>query len=179
MSKIGKKPVEIVSGVTAKLDGSLLRISGPKGEIALSLLPGVTVAVDGNMLIFKAEKETKQIFANWGTMRALARNAIEGVSAGYKKVLEIEGVGFKASMDGKDLSLNVGFSHPVKYKVPEGVSAAVEKNTTIMVSGIDRQLVGQVAAQIRAIKKPEPYKGKGIRYQGEVIRRKAGKKVAK
>lgn len=179
MSKIGKKPIEIPSGVTVKLEGGVLRVSGQKGELALSVLPGVSAKVEGSQLVFSSEKKTKQESANWGTTSALARNAIEGVSAGFKKVLEIEGVGFKAALEGKVLSLNIGFSHPVKYAIPEGVTVAVEKNTTIIISGIDKHMVGQAAAEIRALKKPEPYKGKGIRYQGEVVRRKAGKKVAK
>ena len=178
MSKIGKKPIQIPSGVTVKMDDGVLRVSGPKGEITLPVLSTITADQKDNQLVFTTGQKTKQAFANWGTMRALARNAIVGVSEGFKKVLEIEGVGFRASLEGKTLVLNVGFSHPIKYEAPQGVAITAEKNV-ITVSGVDRQLVGQAAAQIREIKNPEPYKGKGIRYQGEVIRRKAGKKVAK
>ena len=179
MSKIGKKPIEIPTGVTVKLESGILRVTGQKGELTLPMLQGVSAKIEGNQLLFNSAKKTKQESANWGTISALARNAIEGVSAGFKKVLEIEGVGFKAALEGKSLTLNIGFSHPVKFAIPEGVTVAVEKSTTIIISGIDKHMVGQAAAEIRALKKPEPYKGKGIRYQGEVVRRKAGKKVAK
>ncbi len=178
MSKIGKKPIVIPQGVTVTIADGVVSVSGPKGQMKIPSLAWINVAMQEGQLVLSAEKNIKQATANWGTMRALVQNAIVGVSEGFKKVLEIEGVGFRATMEGKTLVLNIGFSHPVRYESPEGITLVTEKGI-ITVSGIDRQLVGQVAAHIRKFKKPEPYKGKGIHYQGEVVRRKAGKKVAK
>ena len=178
MSKIGKKPIAIPSGVTVAIANGSVSVSGPKGNITLPLLEWVDAAIENNELVLTTKKNIKQASANWGTLRALLQNAVLGVTEGFKKVLEIEGVGFRATLEGKTLVLSIGFSHPVRYDAPEGITITSEKNV-VTISGIDRQLVGQVAAQIRALKKPEPYKGKGIHYQGEIIRRKAGKKVAK
>lgn len=171
----------IPQGVEVKInqsaDMAVLNFNGKEGTITLRLLPFVLAETKDNQLFFRIEKNYKQSRANWGTMAALAKNAITGVSQGYGKILDIEGIGFRAAMEGADLSLNVGFSHPVKFTPPAGVKVSVEKNS-IKIFGVDKSLVGEVAAQIRKIKKPEPYQGKGIRYRGEVIRRKAGKKVA-
>lgn len=177
MSKIGKKPIIIPENVKVKFDGEVLLIEGLRGHLNLLIPKNIKVELKGNILIFSNLNNSKQSLALWGTTRALTENAIKGVSSGFEKILEIEGIGFRAQKDGRDLILSLGFSHPVKFPPPEGIEISVEKNK-IIVSGIDKALVGDIAAQIRALKKPEPYKGKGIRYQGEIIRRKAGKKVA-
>jgi large subunit ribosomal protein L6 len=175
MSRIGKKIIPIPAGVTIALVGSELTVKGPKGTLTYTLVPEVTVVVEDSMLRVELLKpDAKGVAALWGLTRALINNMVTGVTAGFSKSLEINGVGFKVAQQGRKLVLNVGFSHPVEFALPEGVDASVEKNI-ITVTGRDRQLVGQVAAEIRAIKKPEPYKGKGIRYTDEVIRRKLGK----
>lgn len=177
MSKIGKQPVKIVEGVTATVDGKMLSVKGKLGSITLPILDFISIEQTDGSLLFTASSDKVQARSNWGTMRALAANAVLGVSQGFSKALEIEGIGFRAAMEGKTLVLNVGFTHPVKFIPTEGVTITVEKGV-IKVSGVDRALVGETAANIRKIKKPEPYQGKGIHYQGEVIRRKSGKKVA-
>lgn len=177
MSRIGKKPIAIPTGVEVKIDGTQVTVKGSKGTLQVEVLPVVKTEMTDGQLIFSIENpEEKKDRALWGLFRNLVNNAIIGVSQGFTKSLEINGVGFKAMMQGKDLSLNVGFSHPVLFKTPEGITIETEKNV-IKISGIDKQMVGQVAAEIRAIKKPEPYKGKGIKYSDEIIRRKAGKVV--
>ena len=177
MSKIGKRQLKIPEGVTVEQkDGSFV-VKGPKGELNVLVLPYVEVAIGDGGISAKLAAESKQAHANWGTTIALLDSAITGVTNGFEKALDIEGVGFRAMLEGKDLVLHVGYSHPVKFPAPEGITFTVEKNS-ITVRGIDKYLVGQTAANIRAIKKPEPYKCKGIRYRGEVIIRKAGKKVA-
>jgi len=177
MSKLAKKLIPIPQGVTMEKNVDALQIKGPKGALSLSLLPYIEVSIEENGIRVSFTTDEKQARANCGTMWALIRNAFEGVSKGFEKKLEIEGVGYRVSMEGKALVLNIGYSHPVRFESPEGVEIKTEKNV-MRVSGIDKGLVGRVAAQIRAMKKPEPYKGKGIRYQGEIIRRKAGKRVA-
>lgn len=177
MSKIGKKPITIPEGVTVTEAKGVLTVKGKSGEIALRVLPHTQVAMEGNSARITATGAHKQARANWGTMAALLKNAIEGVHKGFSKKLSIEGIGFRVQLDGKKLVLYVGYTHSVPYTLPDGITATVEKNI-ITISGIDKQLVGEAAAQIRKIKKPEPYKGKGIRYIDEVVRRKAGKKVA-
>ena len=182
MSKIGKRPIAILDGVEVKITKDALEFKGKESAILLPILPFLKAeikpdATDKSELIFTIAKGDKQANANWGTMAALAKNAIIGVSQGFSKTLEIEGIGFKAALEGANLTLNVGFTHPVKFITPAGIKILVEKNV-IKIFGADKALVGETAANIRKIKKPEPYKGKGIRYQGEVIRRKAGKKVA-
>ena len=177
MSKIGKKPLPIPAGVKVEVRGQVINFSGQAGDLAVPILDYLKTELKENELVFLPLAKHKQARANWGTMASLASNALEGVSQGFTKSLEIEGIGFKASMEGMTLVLNVGFTHRVKFAPPPGVKITVEKNI-IKVSGVDKNLVGQAAAQIRKIKKPEPYKGKGIHYVGEVIRRKAGKKVA-
>lgn len=177
MSKIGKKPINIPEGVEVKIDGDFLRVKGKNGELSLKINSGVNIDLKDKEIILTAADALKQSHANWGTMRALINNAIVGVSEGFTKFLEIEGVGYRGVMEGENLVLNLGFSHPVKVMSKKGIKIVVEKNV-IKISGIDKFLVGQTAAEIRALKKPEPYKGKGIRYRGEVVKRKEGKKAA-
>ena len=177
MSKIGKKPIVLPEGVEVSAAPRVLSLKGKQGTLTVAILPYTHVRVEGNQVQVTTEAAHKQARANWGTMAALLKNAIQGVSKGFEKKLSVEGIGFRAQIEGTNIVLNVGFTHPVKYALPQGVKAGVEKNI-ITISGIDKQLVGEVAAQIRKVKKPEPYKGKGIRYVGEVVRRKAGKKVA-
>lgn len=176
MSKIGKKPIEIPAGVTILFEAFEVVITGPKGTIRVIKPRTVEVTQSGNQLVLQPADENPQTIMNWGTTRSLVQNAILGVTGGFEKRLEVEGVGFKVSLEGTVLVLKVGFSHLVKFPTPEGITIQVDKNT-IIVSGINKQRVGQTAAVIRSIKKPEPYLGKGIRYQGEVIRRKDGKKA--
>ncbi len=176
MSKIGKKPVEIPQGVEVKTDGVFLEFSHSGKVAKLKILPFIKVKIEDNKIEFAPENNSKQARSNWGTIRALAENAASGLIKGYEKVLEIEGVGFRAVLEGDSLVLSLGYSHPVKVPAKEGIKFTVEKNT-IKIAGIDKELVGRTAAEIRSLKKPEPYLGKGIRYQGEVIRRKAGKKA--
>lgn len=176
MSRLGKQPITIPSGVTVNASGDSLVVSGPKGKINVSKLDGVSVGIADNIVTIAPENQLKQTQMNWGTLWSHMTNAITGVTEGFSKTLEIEGVGFKVSLEGNVLVLKVGFSHLVKFPIPEGISIAVDKNK-IIVSGIEKQQVGHVAASIRKIKKPEPYLGKGIHYEKEVIRRKAGKKA--
>ncbi len=177
MSRIGKKPILIPKGVEVEENQGKIKVKGPKGELERTINPEIKVeAKEGEILVFP-QKETKQTKALWGLIRALVANMVQGVSQGFEKKLEIEGVGYKARTEGNDLILEVGFSHSVKVVPPEGITFSVEKNL-ITVSGIDKEAIGQIAAKIRRVKPPEPYKGKGIRYQGEQIRRKVGKKAA-
>jgi len=184
MSRIGKKTIEIMDGVEVKVSGQEVFVKGPKGDLAFVLEPEIKTEVkDKNIFVFpksleknKQAKVSKRESALWGLSRALIFNMICGVKNGYEKRLEIEGVGFRAEVDGKNLSLKVGFTHPVKVEAPKGVEFKVEKNV-IIVSGADKQKVGEIAAKIRKAKPAEPYKGKGIKYAGEIIRRKAGKKA--
>ena len=177
MSKIGKKIISIPQGVTVKIENDKLEARGKEGTIVLPILPNLNVEIKENQLSVKPLNDERQTRASWGTMRALIQNAVTGVNAVYTKELEIQGVGYRAVMEGTTLVLNVGFTHQVKFPSPEGVKIAVEKSL-IKLSGINKHTVGQAAAQIRLIKKPEPYKGKGIRYKGEYVKQKAGKKVA-
>ena len=177
MSRIGKKPVVIPSGVTLDLNNELLKVKGPKGELSLAMHPKVKIEkTDLEILVTVHNSENKQQRALWGLYRALINNMVVGVTAGFAKILEINGVGYKAAMSGKKLVLNLGYSHPIELDLPTGLDAKVEKNI-ITITGSDRQAVGQFAAVVRSKRKPEPYKGKGIKYQNEVIRRKAGKVV--
>jgi large subunit ribosomal protein L6 len=177
MSKVGKKPIIVPQGVEVKINDTVLEIKGKEGALQLPILPHTTVALQDNQIVVTSSSDNLQSRANWGTMRALAQNAVTGVSAGFVKELEIQGVGYRANMEGNTLVLNVGFTHPVRFEAPAGIKISVEKSF-IKISGSDKNLVGEVSAKIRAIKKPEPYKGKGIRYKGEVVKIKAGKKVA-
>ncbi len=177
MSRIGKKPIEIPQGVEVKIIGQQVNIKGPKGELSQTVRPEIKVETKEGKIFATVQIETKKTRALWGLTRALLQNDVKGVSEGYEKKLEIEGVGYKASLEGQDLVLNIGFSHPVKIKAPENIKFAAEKNI-ITINGVDKGLVGQMAAKIRQVRPPEPYKGKGIRYAGEQIRRKVGKKAA-
>jgi large subunit ribosomal protein L6 len=175
MSRVGKQPVVIPEGVQVTLKGKLLRVRGPLGELQRELRPGVRASIrDGNVVV-ERESDTRAHHALHGLARALIANMVHGVSVGYAKELEIHGVGYRATRQGNALVLELGYSHPVAFLPPDGVQLAVEGTTRITVKGIDKELVGQVAATIRSFRKPEPYKGKGIRYVGEHLRRKAGK----
>jgi large subunit ribosomal protein L6 len=174
MSRVGKLPIAIPSGVTITIDPAEITVAGSKGTLKQFTMPDITVKQDGDQLIVARANDEPKIRAKHGLMRALLNNMVNGVSEGYSKKLEINGVGYRVALQGADLKMNLGFSHDVIFKVPQGVTATVEQNT-ITVSGIDKQQVGQVAAEIRALKKPEPYKGKGIKYEGERIVRKSGK----
>ena len=177
MSRIGKQPVIIPSGVEVKFEGDLIVVKGSKGELRMAIQKEVTMEVkDGKVLILGAS-DGKDVAAHWGLMRSKVANMVKGASVGFVKKLEFEGVGFKAQANATTLTLNVGFTNPVEFQIPKGIAVVVEKNV-ISVSGADKELVGESAATIRSIKKPEPYKGKGIRYQGEHIIRKVGKKAA-
>lgn len=176
MSRVGKKPIEIPEGVSVKIEGKKIIASGPKGTLEINLPLEIEAKIEEKKIFVFPEIETKKAKALWGTFRQLIFNAIEGVLKGYQKQLEIEGLGYKAEMKGKDLVLRVGFSHPVIFSPPEGISISVDKNI-ITVSGINKQLVGQVAAQILEIKPADPYKGKGLKYLGEKVIRKISKKA--
>jgi len=176
MSRIGKKTILIPEGVEVKIEGNVVTIKGPKGELQKEVRPEIRVEVKEGRVSLNPQIETKKTNALWGLTRALLFNMIKGVTEGYEKKLEIEGLGFRALLEGNDLVLYVGFTHPVKIKAPGGIKFSVEKNI-ITVSGIDREIVSQTAANIRKVRPAEPYKGKGIRYLGEVIRRKVGKKA--
>ena len=176
MSRVGKKPIEIPQGVEVKVNANKVVIKGPKGELQKEVRPEIGVEAKEGKIFVSFNIKTKKTKAFWGLTRALLQNLIKGVNEGYEKKLGIEGLGFRALLEGDDLVLYVGLSHPIKVKAPQGINFLVEKNI-ITVSGIDKEIVSQTAAKIRKIKPPEPYKGKGIRYVGEVIRRKVGKKV--
>ena len=174
MSRIGKLPIQIPSGVTITVDSDAIAVKGPKGELTVPHLSDVTVTVDGSVASVVRKDDERIAKSQHGLQRTLLNNAVEGVTKGFEKRLEVNGVGFRVTSSNNELDMALGFSHPVKYKAPEGVNITNDK-MTIIVSGIDKQQVGQVAAEIRALKKPEPYKGKGIKYADEVILRKAGK----
>ena len=176
MSRTGKSPVAPVSGVTVSIDGRAVAVKGPKGAQNLQLMDAVDVRQDDEGIVVTPTNDTKQAQAAWGTTRALIANMVKGVSEGFERRLLIQGVGFRAAMQGKDLKLSLGFSHEVVYQTPEGISIVTPTPTEVVVSGIDKQQVGQVAANIRAYRKPEPYKGKGVRYADEYVARKEGKK---
>lgn len=178
MSRIGRKPITVPAGVTVELNGQLVKVTGPKGSLELNILPGIKIEQDGGVLTLSKEVETPETGRSYGLMRTLVDNMVTGVSQGFTRALEINGVGFRAAVAGNTITLSLGFSHPVVFTLPQGVEAKIEKNV-ITLTGFDKQLVGQVAANIRALKKPEPYKGKGIKYVEETIRRKAGKTATK
>jgi len=175
MSRIGKKPVALPKGVKVTIHGAEAVVEGAKGTLTCPIPKGITVEVAADSINLTRVNDEAQNRAFHGLTRALINNAVIGVTTGWKKELDIVGVGYKAAVDGVTLRLDLGYSHPILYPAPDGITIAVEKNTHLVVSGIDRQLVGQVAADIRKFRKPEPYKGKGVQYTGEVIRRKAGK----
>jgi len=176
MSRVGKKPVTVPSGVTAAVDGQTVKMKGPKGQLQFIVHNDVEVKLENGEVKVKPRFETKRARALYGTARAQVANLVVGVTKGFEKKLEITGVGYRAAMQGKNLQLALGFSHDVVYPIPEGITVAVPKPTEIMVSGSDVQRVGQVAAEIRAYRPPEPYKGKGVKYANEFIFRKEGKK---
>ena len=176
MSRIGKRAVAIPSGVTASIEGGLLTVKGPKGALTLGLRDEISYTVEGDAIVVKPANDTKAARAFWGMQRTLVSNLVEGVTQGFSNTLEITGVGYRAQAQGKTLRLQLGYSHDVNFPVPEGIEVKTPDNTTVEISGIDKQAVGQVAAEIRRWRKPEPYKGKGIKYRGEYIFRKEGKK---
>ena len=176
MSRIGKKPVELPSGVTASVSGQTVEVKGPKGTRSFKATDDVTISVDGNVVTVEPRGKSKRARQQWGMSRTMVANLATGVSEGFKKELELSGVGYRAQMQGNTLKLSLGYSHDVNFEVPEGVTVTAPKPTDVIVEGIDEQQVGQVAANIRAWRKPEPYKGKGIKYKGEYIFRKEGKK---
>ena len=175
MSRIGKMPVDMPKGVEAKVDGQRLSVKGPKGSLELDVHPEMSVVLDDGQIRVERPSDSKNHRALHGLSRSLIANMVTGVTDGFSKTLEIVGVGYRADAKGKAITLNVGYSHPIEYKPAEGVELACPNQTTVVVSGIDKQKVGQAAAEIRGFRPPEPYKGKGIRYQGEHVRRKAGK----
>jgi large subunit ribosomal protein L6 len=176
MSRIGKKPVALPKGVTASVDGQTVKVKGPKGELSVKLVGEVSAKVDDHGITITPDKAQERAGQMWGLSRSLVNNLVTGVTQGFTQKLEIQGVGYRAAVQGKVLNLQLGFSHDVPYAIPPGITIVTEKPTSISISGIDKQLVGQVAAEIRGWRPPEPYKGKGVRYEGEYVRRKEGKK---
>jgi large subunit ribosomal protein L6 len=176
MSRVGKYPITLPQGVVAEVKGGQVAVKGKMGNLALALPPEVEVKVAEGKMAVALRQDSPRARVLWGTTRNNINNMVKGVTEGFKQVLEIDGVGFRAAVTGKDLVLQIGFSHEVKYPIPEGIAIKVDKQTIVTITGIDKQKVGQVSAEIRGLKKPEPYKGKGIKYEGERIRRKEGKK---
>ena len=176
MSRIGKVPVALPSNVTATIEGSVLSVQGPKGTLSMPMLDDISYGIEDGRIVVRPANETKRARSFWGMHRTLVQNLVTGVTDGFTKVLEITGVGYRAAAQGKNLRLQLGYSHDVNYPVPEGVDIKTPDANTVEISGIDKQKVGQVAAEIRRWRKPEPYKGKGIKYRGEFIFRKEGKK---
>jgi large subunit ribosomal protein L6 len=176
MSRIGNKPVAVPSGVTANVEGQTVKLKGPKGALQLVLHDDVAVKVADGSVTIEPRSETKRARSLWGTSRTLVANLVTGVTKGYERRLEITGVGYRAGVQGKNLHIALGYSHDVVYQIPDGITIVTPKATEIVISGIDKQKVGQVAAEIRDFRPPEPYKGKGVRYAGEYIFRKEGKK---
>jgi large subunit ribosomal protein L6 len=179
MSRIGRKPVTVPNGVTLQLEGNHVAVKGPRGELRRTLHPDMQIALDKDQFTVARPSEEKRHKALHGLTRTLVQNMVEGVSKGFTKTLEIQGVGYKAEAKPYGVNLVVGYSHPVKYEAPKGIKISVDNNVVVKIEGADKELVGQVAAELRAVRPPEPYKGKGIRYQGEHVRRKAGKTGAK
>lgn len=176
MSRVGKQAIKIESGVEVRIEDKEIIVKGPKGELKKSLFDSLDIKIEGDQIVIIPKDEENETRAFWGLQRTLIANMIEGVSKGFSKKLELVGVGYRAQMQGTKLSIEIGFSHPVDFEAPEGITFEADK-TSITVSGIDKELVGQIAANIRKVRKPEPYKGKGIRYEGEYVRRKVGKKA--
>lgn len=176
MSRIGKKPIHVPAGVTASVEGQTIKVKGPKGELNFVADDEIHLKLEDNAVVVTPRDQSKEARSKWGMSRSMIENIIEGVKSGFEKKLEINGVGYRAAMQGKNVQLSLGFSHDVIYHVPEGITVAVPKPTEIFVSGIDKQKVGQVAAEIREYRQPEPYKGKGVKYANERIVRKEGKK---
>lgn len=176
MSRIGKKPVAIPAGVTVTLDGQTVTVRGPKGQLAWTVVDDVEIAREDDQLVLTPRRDDKRARAMWGLSRTLVSNLVHGVTQGYEEVLELVGVGYRAALKGQSLSMQLGYSHDVDVPPPAGITFAVPRQTEIRIAGIDKQLVGEVAARIRRLRPPEPYKGKGVRYSGEKVRRKEGKK---
>ena len=176
MSRIGNKPIEIPEGVTVEQNGAEISVKGPKGLLSMTLIDEVDFKLEDKTITVTPKGETKAVRSLWGMQRTLVNNLIEGVTEGYQKKLEISGVGYRAQMKGSSLNLQLGYSHDIDFPVPDGIKIECPDQTTIIISGIDKQKVGQVAAEIRQFRKPEPYKGKGIKYEGEYVFRKEGKK---
>jgi large subunit ribosomal protein L6 len=175
MSRIGKRPIPLPAKVTVTIAGQQVAVKGPKGELSRVLPAEVEVTQEGETLLVQRRNDSRVARQRHGLSRTLIANMVEGVSQGFQRRLEIQGVGYRAQVQGRNLTLNVGYSNPVQIAPPEGIQLAVENNTNVLISGIDKEIVGNIAAQIRAVRPPEPYKGKGIRYAGEMVRRKAGK----
>jgi large subunit ribosomal protein L6 len=175
MSRVGRKVIAIPQGVKVQVGERTLEVQGPKGKLATPVPPGISFALQGTELSCKRTNDERQQRAFHGMARALAQNAVKGVTDGFSKELDIVGVGYKAQVEGSKVVFALGYSHPVEFKIPEGIKIAVDKQTRVVVTGIDRQKVGQVAAEIRSLRKPDPYKQKGIRYVGEILKKKAGK----
>ncbi len=178
MSRVGKRLIKIPEGIVLEIKEREMIFRNEKGELRVPILEGIKPVFENGCLGFSLLREDKQSKSNWGTNAALAKNAVLGLTEGFKKTLILEGVGYRMNKEGEDLVMNLGFSHPVRYSPPKGIVLELERNNILHIKGVDKALVGQVAAEIRALKKPEPYKGKGFRYVDEVIRRKAGKKAA-
>lgn len=176
MSRVGKNPVKLVDGVTAEINGQTVKVKGKLGELSMKVHDSVAVKLENGEISVSPKDDSRETRALWATMRNLIKNMVQGVSAGYTKTLEIHGVGLRANLQGSNLNLQLGFSHDINFPIPDGIKMAVEKQTRITITGIDKQQVGQVAADIYRLKSPEPYKGKGIRYEGQQILRKEGKK---
>lgn len=176
MSRIGKQPVALPNGVSASIEGAILSVKGPKGTLTMPMMDDISYGIEEGRIVVKPANETKRARSFWGMHRTLVQNLVTGVTDGFTKVLEITGVGYRAAAQGKNLRLQLGYSHDVNYPVPEGIDIKTPDANTVEISGIDKQKVGQVAAEIRRWRKPEPYKGKGIKYRGEYIFRKEGKK---
>ena len=176
MSRIGKKPVPLPKGVTASISGKTVKVKGPKGELSVTLVEEVDAAMDEHGITVTPRKDMERADQMWGLSRTLVNNLVLGVTEGFSEKLEIQGVGYRAAVQGKVLNLQLGFSHDVPYPIPDGITITSEKPTLLTISGMNKQLVGQVAAEIRSWRPPEPYKGKGVRYAGEYVRRKEGKK---
>lgn len=175
MSRVGRKPIAIPAGVKVAVKGDSVEVQGPKGKLSTPVPAGISFAIEGAELLCKRASDESSMRALHGLARALAQNAVTGVSTGFSKELDIVGVGYKAQVEGKKVTFTLGYSHVVEFPIPEGIQVAIEKQTHVVVSGFDRQRVGQVAAEIRRLRKPDPYKQKGIRYVGEVLKKKAGK----
>jgi large subunit ribosomal protein L6 len=175
MSRIGKKPIAIPKGVTVKVDGNTVDVKGPKGQLRQPLPPGITAALEDGHLVTKKSSEARALDAFHGLARSLVNNAVTGVTEGFKKELDIVGVGYRAELKGKQVVLALGYSHPINFDIPAGIEIAIDKQTHLTVTGVDRQLVGQVAANLRRLREPDPYQQKGVRYTGEVLKKKAGK----
>lgn len=178
MSRVGRKPILIPKGVTVAVEGETVRVEGPKGKLSRMVPAALTVSLQDSRLLVQRSSDHRTVRALHGLTRALLANMVQGVTEGFEKKLEIVGIGYRAQLQGRALQLTLGYSHPVIFPLPEGIQAEVDKQTSVTIRGADKELVGQTAAKLRALRKPDPYKGKGIRYVGEMIRRKVGKKAA-